>query len=247
MPLVRNVTQLFGIRNRTVAGIILFSGAVQFNIFLLVAQALTSGYSLVNDDISFLGNASLSPAFLIFNTSVVVAGLALVVSGILVFRAEKSTTSAVISVLMIILGLGVAGVGAFPSGNPYGLGYNPHNEFATVAFLFSGIAAIASYRLQKGLFSYFSVLLGVVTLVMIVPATYRLELGIGLAEGLRERLVLYPAFIWAILFGIYLARTNSARVISAQSNVAPESSYQRIESSVAIMWPPKPTAQRSVG
>ena len=228
------------------AGIILFSGSVQFNILLLVAQALTPGYSLVNDDISFLGNASLSPASQIFNTSVVVAGLALVVSGILVFRAEKSITSAVVSVLMIILGVGVAGVGAFPSGNPYGLGYNPHNDFATVAFLFSGIAAMASYRLQKGLFSYLSVLLGIVTLVMIVPAINRLDLGIGLAEGLRERLVLYPAFIWAILFGVYLARISSAGVTSAQSSAAPES-YQRIESSVAIMLPPNPTAQKSAG
>jgi hypothetical membrane protein len=47
---------------------------------LLVAQALTPGYSIINNDISFLGNASLSPASQIFNTSVVVAGLSLVVS-----------------------------------------------------------------------------------------------------------------------------------------------------------------------
>ncbi|HXQ93411.1 MAG TPA: hypothetical protein VN739_10435, partial [Nitrososphaerales archaeon] len=62
------------------------------------------------------------------------------------------------------------------------------------------ISAIYAYRFTKSPFRYFSITLGVISLVAIPFLGYSSLLGFG---GI-ERLVVYPYTIWGIAFGAYL-------------------------------------------
>jgi hypothetical membrane protein len=94
-------------------------------------------------------------------------------------------------------GVGVTGVGAFPE--TAGV---VHHIVSLIAFLFAGLSAIASYKLQKAPSSYFSVLLGVMTLVALTLYVSNIFLGLG--QGGMERMIVYPALIWTVGFGAFL-------------------------------------------
>lgn len=75
-----------------------------------------------------------------------------------------------VSVLFALAGAGSLGVGIFPEniiiihGVPV-----PHTIAAITTFVAGGAAAIASYRITKSLFRYFSIVLGIATLVGLRP------------------------------------------------------------------------------
>ncbi len=75
-----------------------------------------------------------------------------------------------------------------------------HSLGALMTFVFGAISAIYAYRFTKAPFRYFSLLLGIVSLVAIPFLGDPSILGFG---GI-ERLVLYPYTIWGIAFGAYL-------------------------------------------
>jgi hypothetical protein len=64
-----------------------------------------------------------------------------------------------------------------------------------------------SYKLQKPPFSYFSVILGVVMLLALVLFASGTFLGLG--KGGMERMIAYPALLWAIGFGGHLISYSS--------------------------------------
>jgi hypothetical membrane protein len=102
----------------------------------------------------------------------------------------------VFSVLLLLTGIGAVGVGVFPETSALA-----HELTSDVAFIFAAVSAIWSYRLAKAPMSYFSVILGVVSLAAIVLDEANVTAGLGV--GGIERMIVYPVIMWAVGFGAY--------------------------------------------
>jgi hypothetical membrane protein len=174
-----------------VAGTLLFLGAVQFLIVLVVAEALYPNYSVSLNYISDLGVGSTA---LIFNSSVFLLGLLVVAGAYFIREAFKSNF---LFIALILTGIGAMMVGLFPE--TAGV---MHTIASLITFLFGGLAAIVSYKVEKPPFSYLSVVLGALGLVglgLFASGNY-LSLGVG---GM-ERMIAHPVLLWAVGFGGHL-------------------------------------------
>lgn len=174
--------------NGRVAGALIFGGAAQFLLLLVVAESLYPKYSVSANYISDLGVGLTAP---IFNTSVFLLGALVAVSS---FFLHARFGSRLFAATVLLTGIGAAGVGVFPE-----TAGSIHGYFALVTFLFSGISAIVSVRtgVSAPLKAY-SVLLGALTIVCLflyVSGHYY-----GLGRGGMERLIVYPSLIWALGF-----------------------------------------------
>lgn len=96
-----------------------------------------------------------------------------------------------------LTGIGAIGVGSFP--DTAGV---IDSIVSLIAFLFGGLSAIATYRLVKAPFVYFSVLMGIITLAAL--ALYLFGIYLELGPGGMERMVAYPELLWAAGFGGYM-------------------------------------------
>ena len=93
-----------------------------------------------------------------------------------------------------------------------------HGAVSSMAFLFSGLSAIASFKVLKRPLSVMSVILGVIVLgALALFAGGLLASGsfteieaqdsvffLGLGPGGMERMIVYPALIWLAGFSGYL-------------------------------------------
>ena len=195
------------------AGALIFVASAQFIIALIVAEAFYPGYSVAQNYISDLGATCratcqiVQPTSTIFNSSVTLLGLLAIVASYFVQRGFRSR---VFTFLVVMTGLGATGVGVFPE--TAGV---IHQRVSLITFVFAGLSAIASYRLQKAPSSYFSILLGVMTLAAL--ALYVSNLFLGLGPGGMERMIVYPALIWAIGLGASLmASSTNTRMTANQ-------------------------------
>ncbi len=183
-----------------IAGILLFVGSAQFIIALIVAEAFYPGYSVAQNFISDLGATCrvtclvVQPTSTIFNSSVTLFGLLVILASYFIKHEFRSRT---LTFLVIMTGVGATGVGVFPE--TAGV---IHQIVSLITFVFAGLSAIASYKLQKAPSSYISVLLGVMTLVALTM--YASNIFLGLGQGGMERMIVYPALIWAVGFSAYL-------------------------------------------
>ena len=180
---------------RNAAGAFLFVGAAQFLVAMVVAEALYPGYSISGNWISDLG---VGPTAALFNSSVSIFGILAVVGSYFLFRTSKDR---LLPALLALSGLGAVGVGMFPETTGM-----PHIAAATLAFIFGALAAIAAYRVEGPPLSYFSVILGIFSLIAMVLMCTHSYLGIGF--GGMERIVVYPILLWAVGFGGYLMSKN---------------------------------------
>jgi hypothetical membrane protein len=190
-----------------IAGSVLFVGGAEFLIAMIVAEALYTGYSVSGNQISDLGAncvgsvcAIKQPSAEIFDASVFLLGLAGLVGGYLIFRSRHRA----VGILVLMGGLGAMGVGVFPE-TTGGL----HLLVSFITFFFTGLAAIASYRLIRAPMSYFAVGLGVFILVAL--ALYGSGTYLGLGPGGMERMIAYPALIWVVGAGANLMGTAPRR------------------------------------
>ena len=177
--------------DRKVAGALLFIASVQCVLGIIIAEALYPGYSTSENYISDLG---VGPSALIFNSSVFLLG---VIAAAGTYFIQRTLGSRLFSVLLILTGVGAMGVGLFPE--TFGI---LHAIPSLITFLFGGLSAIMSYKLQKPPLSYFSVMLGALSLVALVlfgSGTY-----LGLGKGGMERMIAYPTLLWGVGFGGYL-------------------------------------------
>jgi hypothetical membrane protein len=187
------------------AGALVFVASAQFIVALIVAEAFYPGYSVAQNYISDLGATCratctvVQPTSTIFNSSATLLGLLTLVSSYFVQRGFRSR---VFTFLVFMTGIGVTGVGVFPE--TAGV---IHPIVSLITFLFAGLSAIASYRLQKAPLSYLSVLLGLITLLALTLYVSNTFLGLG--PGGMERMVVYPALIWAIGFGASLMASSN--------------------------------------
>ncbi|MBU6998563.1 MAG: DUF998 domain-containing protein [Theionarchaea archaeon] len=174
-----------------VAGALLFFGGLESIVFMIVAEALYPGYSIAENYISDLGVGSTA---MIFNTSMVLLGAVVLIGA---YFLHKTFRVMVLTIFLVLAGVGAAGVGVFPED----MGVL-HGISALLVFLFGGLSAVVSYKVQNPPLSYFSVVLGAVTLVALV--LFMTGTFVGLGPGGMERMIAYPPLLWGVAFGGYL-------------------------------------------
>jgi hypothetical membrane protein len=190
-----------------ISGALIFLGAAQFIIALVVAEALYPAYSVSQNYISDLGATCraacqvVEPTATLFNSSVFLLGLLGIVGAYTLWRGLHFR---ILSIFIGLTSLGAMGVGLFPeTAGPI------HHIVSLITFVFAGLAAVASYRIEKAPLSYFSILLGAMTLASL--GLYISDVFLGLGPGGMERMIVYPALIWTTGFGANLisSSTNS--------------------------------------
>jgi hypothetical membrane protein len=201
--------------NASKAGIAIFVGAVQFSFSLILSEIVystsgplnTSGsgnttgyiYSVANNYVSDLGancrtTCTAVPSAYLFDISIALLGLLILVGAYYLNRAYHWRP---VTIVIAVAGIGALGVGLFPETTGVW-----HSLFSLVVFLFTGLTAVLTARFQKKPMSYFSVILGLVTLAALV-----LYIGgeyVGLGPGGMERMVVYPVLVWSLGFGGHL-------------------------------------------
>lgn len=176
--------------NKTLAGALIFIGTACFLVGIIVSEALYPGY-LVTSMISDLGVGSTAA---IYNSAIFGFGILLIASAYLL---HKTGTKLGFGILLALTGIGAAGVGIFPEN----IGV-PHSICAITVFICGGLCAILASRIFSAPWSWFSPVLGVITLVAVVLLGAKIYLG--LSAGGMERMIAYPLLIWALGTGAYL-------------------------------------------
>ncbi len=196
-----------------VAGALFFGAATQFILCLAIAEALYPGYSLSKNYVSDLG---VGPSALIFNSSVFVLGLLLLV-GVYFLRGNAGLKT--VNRLLFLMALAAMGVGIFTK--TYTVA---HGLVTSAAFFFSGLAAIISFKAQQKPLSIISVILGFTVLLALglfsvgmytsgsltSDIAYDSGFYLGLGPGGIERMIIYPALMGLAVFsGSLLTRKPS--------------------------------------
>lgn len=134
------------------------------------------------------------PSHNLFDYSSIALGVCLFGCSALFYAAYHSK---LFTPLVALSGIGVFGVGLFTEAAPV-----EHTVFSLMAFLFGGLAAIASYRIIGGYLGYFSVAMGAATILFLLLDSELVSLGLGI--GGAERMVVYSELLWAMCFGAAL-------------------------------------------
>jgi hypothetical membrane protein len=174
-----------------VAGTLFFIAATQFVLGLVVAESLYPGYCVSTNYISDLG---VGPSAYIFNSSVFLLGLLVLVGA---YFLQRSLNSTVLTALLLLTAIGAMGVGVFTEHSG-----TVHSVVSLIAFLFGGLSAIASSRLLKLPFSILAVIMGLMDLAALILFTTNAYLGLG--AGGMERMIVYPILTWGAGFGAHL-------------------------------------------
>ena len=204
-----------GLSNAAKAGVAVFVGSVQFGICLILSEIIystsgplgTSGsgnttgyiYSVANNYVSDLGancrTACTSvPSGYLFDSSIALFGVLVIVGAYFLQKAYQWRPA---TIMVALAGVGALGVGLFPETTGIW-----HDIFSLIVFLFAGLSALVTARFQMKPMFYFSILLGLGTLVALVLYIGGAYLGLG--PGGMERMVVYPALLWAVAFGGHL-------------------------------------------
>jgi len=179
--------------NGKVAGSLLFIGGVQFVLGIILSEALYPGYNTSTQTISSLG---VGPSAIIFNLSVFSIGVLGLAGTYFVHRVFNSK---LFTFLLGMTHIGAMGVGLFTEATST---FTAHSMFSVIAYVFGGISAIMSYKLQKQPLSSLSLILGIFSLLAMVFVASQTYLGLGL--GGMERMVAYPLLLWEVGFGSHL-------------------------------------------
>jgi hypothetical membrane protein len=199
--------------------IVLIVGTVQFIVAMAVTQlGWTVPYSLRTNYISDLGAVNCSdfpttsahyvcsPWHVVFNVSIIVMGVLVILAVILVRTAFPARRSRLIGLgLLALAGIGSIGVGL----SPEDVNLTVHTASAALAFIGGGLALIvlgfAMFRDTRwDGFRAYTVLSGLVDLVALVLFESGTYLGLGV--GGMERLIVAPVLLWSVVVGIHLAR-----------------------------------------
>jgi len=192
--------------NAAKAGVAIFVGAVQFGISVILSEVYYSAYgsipySISGNYLSDLGatcatgiQCYIPPSANIFNYSLVLLGILVLVSAYYIQRAAhwKPATA-----LLALTGIGALGSGLFPESTGI-----LHGISQLIAFLFAGLSAVVLARFQRKPMFYFSIILGLTTLAALVLRAGGIDLGLG--YGGIERMILYPVLLWGAGFGGHL-------------------------------------------
>ena len=192
--------------NASKAGVAIFVGAVQFSICLILAEIYFPNYNVSTNYVSDLGAFCPAsgpcvinqPTSTIFNGSIIVLGLLIIVGAYFIQRAFHQTPA---TVRLILSGIGAMGVGLFPETTGIW-----HHLFSLIVFLFAGLGGLVTARFQKKPMFYFSIILGLLTLAALL--LYVGGYYLGLEAGGMERMVVYPVLVWSLGFGGHMMATE---------------------------------------
>ncbi|MFW9809380.1 MAG: DUF998 domain-containing protein [Candidatus Thorarchaeota archaeon] len=190
----------------TLAGFCFLIGGVQWFLGILAAESWYDGYSSRIDYVSDLGTG---PTALIYNLSVFMLGVFIVIGTFFLYTVEKRK---LFPILLTICGIGAMGVGVFPAT------LQPMHSVATLlAIMFGAFAAIGSYTYQTNPMSIISVVLGLMSFILAIAFIPYLGLPfgstdtfMGMAKGSLERWAINPILAWIIGFGGYLMGTTKS-------------------------------------
>ncbi len=177
--------------DRQWAGLALFLGTAQFAIGMTIAEAVDPSYSVSTNYISDLG---VRAGAAVFNGSIIVLGLLILVSSWFVLRAYRDRP---LLVTLALTGIGAVGVGIFTE-NFGGI----HGIVSLITFVFSALSAILAIRIVRPPLGYLSIVFGVSSLVAL--GLYISKTYLGLGPGGMERMIVWPVLAWGIAFGAYL-------------------------------------------
>lgn len=190
-----------------VAGVLFFVAVTQFILCLAIAEALYPGFSLSDNYISDLG---IGPSSIVFNSSVFLLGLLLVIGTYLLRHISDLKT---VNMLLFLMAVGAMGAGVFTKNFTVA-----HGAVSSIAFFFSGLSAIASAKVLKKPLSLISIVLGAITIGALVlfssgmitsgsltsNIAYDSNFYLGLGPGGMERMIIYPALMWLAGFSEHL-------------------------------------------
>lgn len=184
-----------------IGGLLIYLGGIQWTLGLLLAEAWHPTY---NSRIDYVSDLTIGPTALIFNVTVFLLGLCIVLGAYLL---TDSFRFRLLTLFLYLSGIGAMGVGLFS------IDTQPiHSIFTLLALLFGGLAALVSFKVQKPPISYVSVILGLVSLsatFLFMPylglPVGSTETFLGMAKGSMERWVIFPVIAWTIGFGGYLS------------------------------------------
>ena len=183
----------------SVAGAIILLGIISAE--ALYPRAYSTGANQISDlgGTEPPGSLVFQPSATIFDGSMIVVGLLVIVGAWFVQRTFRRRS---VTIPLALLGLGALGVGLFPGSTG-----TPHAVFAMLTFVSGGTAALTAARVATGPFRYVSILLGTVSLLTLIGYLVLREAGpmAGLGLGGVERWIVYPIVIWVTGFGGYLA------------------------------------------
>lgn len=182
--------------------------SAQFILGLAIAEALYPNYSVAGNYISDLG---VGPSSMVFNSSAFLFGLLSIIGA---YFLPRTIDFRGLTVLLVLMAIGAMGVGIFTSAFSTMI----HGVVSLMAFGFGALSAIASFKVTKLPLSAISFIFGVMTLGALAffsaglvttgsltstepPAS---EFFLGIGPGGMERMIIYPALIWLILFSGHL-------------------------------------------
>ena len=212
--------------------IALVVGTLQFLIAMAVTQlGWTVPYSLRTNYISDLGAVNCgffpassshyvcSPWHVVFDGSIVVFGLLVILAVLLIRTAFPARRSRTIGLgLLALAGIGSMGVGL----SPEDVNLTIHSLSAALAFVGGGLALLvlgfAMFRDTRwDGFRAYTILSGLVALIAFILFTSGTYVGLGV--GGMERLIVAPILLWSLVVGVHLARipTFAPRAFSKSS------------------------------
>lgn len=191
--------------HRSLAGLLLLVAGSAVVLAIMTAEALYPvAYDVHDNTVSDLAamrpdDLVRQPSAAIFNTTMIVAGLLVVIAAVLLHRSHAALR-AVITVAG--LGVGMIGVGVFPGNTVMAV----HQLVSIATFLFGGLAALLTVRLAPPVLRPVHVVLGGVALAFLLGYTLFQDLALfeRLGEGGVERWIVYPVVLWIVSFGAAL-------------------------------------------
>lgn len=179
--------------SRKASGVCLLAGAGQWFLAATMAEAVNPSYSVGRQPISDLG---VGQTALFWNTSTFLLGALVVLGAVFAYRIIRPKWAVWALALM---GFGTLLVGIFPEDSALPV---MHILGAFTAFIFGGVAAIAMFWFAESPFRYFSIALGVSSLIALGLFSTGAYVNLGL--GGMERMIVAPTSIWLAAFGGYL-------------------------------------------
>jgi hypothetical membrane protein len=184
-----------------ISGLLLTIAGIQFILMVSISETLYPGYNTAKYTLSSLADLPIQePSATIFNTTVFIAGLLVLIGSYLIYmRFGKK----LFPILLGILGIGAIGVGLFP-----GYTGNTHVIFAMTSFIFGNLALLTSFTILKDSWLKYVIpvlgaigFLDILLVIILQDANPFMAFGIGGAE----RLIVYPVILGLIVLGGYLS------------------------------------------
>jgi hypothetical membrane protein len=197
-------------RSTSLAGVLLFTGAAVVLMGIMTAEALypvAAHYNTHTSSVSDLAamrpdNIVRQPSAMIFNLTMILAGLTFVISARLLHREGNGRR---LTVPLALLGAGMIGVGFVP-GNHLAL----HTLFAMTAFVSGGVGALLTAKAHIPPLRAIFRCLGITSLTSLVLGSFLIDWApvARLGEGGAERWVVYPVIFWVLALGVIHMTSN---------------------------------------